>query len=181
MNCRRILKRHSLPVFCQTCRCVFGSALENRIWFCCTLLHFSWHSLVPVVVYPDWTVWLPCGCQAAPLLCGNWCLWCCRVATVLWLTGLATCPALAANVAWKRGGGKAMGGIGTGEQGVSARHVTGENSRWAWVSSNQRWTVLKCVGQTQKNKKSTVLHKGSWEMASGFTLVIPHSKQAKRL
>lgn len=78
--------------------------------------HFSWPSLVPVVVYPDWTMWLPCGCQAAPLLCGNWCLWYCRVATMLWLTGLATCPALAANMVWKgarREGGREGGG-GTG-------------------------------------------------------------------
>lgn len=43
----------------------------------------SWHALVSVVVYSDWTMWLPCGCQAAPLLGGNWCLWYCRVVAVL--------------------------------------------------------------------------------------------------
>lgn len=76
------------------------------------LTHFSWPSPVPVVVYPDWTMWLPCGCQAAPLLCGNWCLWYCSVAMVLWLTGLATCPALAANMVWK--GARKKVGSGTG-------------------------------------------------------------------
>lgn len=55
-----------------------------------------WHTLVPVVVYSDWTMRLPCGCRAAPLLCGNWCLWYCRVAAVPWVTVLATCPALTA-------------------------------------------------------------------------------------
>lgn len=110
--------------FCQT----WGKA-----WFC----HFlnvnmfilsytppgslSWHSLVPVVVYSDWTMWLPCGCQAAPLLWGNCCLWYCRVAAEPWVTDLATCPALAA-IAVRR---RRRGGGGTGLVGAegSTCHV----------------------------------------------------------
>lgn len=90
----------------------------------------SWHSLVPVVVYSDWTMWLPCGCQAAPLLCGNWCLWYCRVAAVLWVTDLATCPALAAIMVRRRrrrrgGGGTGLvGGVG------STCHVGRGALRW---------------------------------------------------
>lgn len=72
-------------------------------------LSLFWPSLVPVVVYPDWTMWLPCGCQAAPLLCGNWCQWYCRVAAMLWLTGLATCPALPANMEWRGARGEGGG------------------------------------------------------------------------
>lgn len=110
---------------CQSCRHAWAQfrITWTQLQHMCARTHththklsLFWPSLVPVVVYPDWTMWLPCGCQAAPLLCGNWCQWYCRVAAMLWLTGLATCPALPANMAWRgarrEGGGWHRAGRG---------------------------------------------------------------------
>lgn len=125
---KRILKGHSdyLPsvssLICTGLDLDSSNMLVHIHTHC--FVYFSWHSLLPVVVYPDWTMWLPCGCQAAPLLCGNWCLWWCRLAMVLWLTGLATCPALAASVAWKGVQERGRGGTGRGGGVGGGMHVT---------------------------------------------------------
>lgn len=103
----------------------------------------SWHTLVPVVVYSDWTMWLPCGCQAAPLLCGNWCLWYCRVAAVPWVTVLATCPALAA-ITVRRRWHRSVGGLclSRGAGGAPAKYVIVKVLKQTHISSSVCWVML---------------------------------------